>query len=136
VVIAGVFGGPVAALLSHSGRNFEDPEAESVPARELIERASGVSPEVAVVVLVEPGGDVTTGRGARRRVELVGARRSAVAAQAKSGSVRPRQTEALAPGGQPTDTASLIVAWHLNGHSGASEPHTDENAGLAAALRI
>jgi uncharacterized membrane protein YdfJ with MMPL/SSD domain len=70
VTVAGVFGGPVAGLLSHSGSNFEDPDSESVRARERIELASGVSPEVAVVVLVEPGADVRSGAG-REKLDAV-----------------------------------------------------------------
>ncbi|MGH3105102.1 MAG: MMPL family transporter [Gaiellaceae bacterium] len=70
-VAAGVFGGPVAGLLSASGSNFEDTDSESVRARALLEEAAGASPEAAIVALVETGADVRTSQAARDKVEAV-----------------------------------------------------------------
>jgi len=66
--IAGPVGGPVGGLLSAAGSNFEDSGSESVQAREALE-AAGSSPDVAVIALIDAGGDVR--REGRARVEEV-----------------------------------------------------------------
>src|SRR3712207_8468321 len=53
LVAAGVFGGPVAGLLS-TGDDFNDPGAESVAAEERLASATGADRDAEVVVLVEP----------------------------------------------------------------------------------
>jgi len=58
VAVCGVLGGPVAGKLSTSNASFEDASSASVKTRELIEQRSGVSPDIAVVVLVRAGADV------------------------------------------------------------------------------
>lgn len=50
--VAGAFGGPVATLLTSGGSPIEDPDSESIVAREELEIASGVGAEVAVIALV------------------------------------------------------------------------------------
>jgi RND superfamily putative drug exporter len=70
VLAAGLFGGPVAGLLSSGGSNFEDAGSESVAVRERLERAQGASPGVALLALVDAGSDVTSGEG-RARLEAV-----------------------------------------------------------------
>jgi uncharacterized membrane protein YdfJ with MMPL/SSD domain len=68
LVLCGALGGPVAGKLSTANSNFEDSGSPSVRARHLIETASGVSPEIALIAIVRPGADVHTAP-ARRRVE-------------------------------------------------------------------
>jgi uncharacterized membrane protein YdfJ with MMPL/SSD domain len=70
VLVAGVFGGPVAGLLSGGGSNFEDADSESVRAREQVEQAAGANPEPGMIVLVSPGEAVRSGSG-RDEVEAV-----------------------------------------------------------------
>src|SRR3712207_9284615 len=53
LVAAGVFGGPVAGLLS-TGDDFNDPGAESVAADERLAPAPGADSDGEVVVPVEP----------------------------------------------------------------------------------
>lgn len=57
LAVAGIFGGPVAGLLS-TGDDFQDPGAQSVAAGERLERAGGAEPAPAVITVVRPGGDV------------------------------------------------------------------------------
>ncbi len=57
LAVAGIFGGPVAGLLS-TGDDFQDPGAQSVAAGERLERAGGAEPAPAVIAVVRPGGDV------------------------------------------------------------------------------
>lgn len=53
--LAGSIGGPVAGLMKTSpGANFRDPGSESVTAQKLLERWTGVDPDVGVVARVEP----------------------------------------------------------------------------------
>jgi RND superfamily putative drug exporter len=53
--LAGIVGGPVAGLMKTSpGANFRDPGSESVTAQKLLERWTGVDPDVGVVARVEP----------------------------------------------------------------------------------
>ena len=54
VLLGGVFGGPVFGVLDSSG-DFEDPEGESVRARQAIDRATGANATPDVVVLVRLG---------------------------------------------------------------------------------
>jgi RND superfamily putative drug exporter len=73
VVVAVLVGGPVAGLLSGGGESFEDSSSESVAARVRLEEASGESPEIALVALVETGADVRTDAAAKTKVEDVAA---------------------------------------------------------------
>ena len=57
LALAGVFGGPVAGLLS-TGDDFQDPGAQSIAATERLEATAGVEPAPAVIAVVRPGGDV------------------------------------------------------------------------------
>lgn len=70
VFVAGFFGGPVAGLLTSGATDFDDPGSESVAARERLEQATGVNPDVSVIVLVEPGQDIRGSR-ARARIEQI-----------------------------------------------------------------
>jgi uncharacterized membrane protein YdfJ with MMPL/SSD domain len=72
VAVCGVIGGPVAAKLSSTGANFEDSASQSVRARNLLEHASGASPDVGLVVLVRAGADVRTS-AVRARVARIAA---------------------------------------------------------------
>lgn len=75
-VLCAALGGPVAGKLSTANSNFEDSSSESVRARELIERRTGVSPDVSLVALVRPGVDVRSEAGLRRVAEVVSLIRS------------------------------------------------------------
>ena len=75
-VLCGVLGGPVAGKLSTTNSNFDDSGSESVRARELIERRSGVSPDVSLVALVRPGVDVRSEAGRRGVAQVVSLIRS------------------------------------------------------------
>jgi uncharacterized membrane protein YdfJ with MMPL/SSD domain len=57
VVFAGAFGGPVVGLLD-SDDDFEDPAAESIAAREAVERATGRSAAPDLVALVRLGAPI------------------------------------------------------------------------------
>ena len=70
VVAAAAFGGPVAGLLSGASTNFEDSQAESALARKQLERATGVSPGIALVALVETPQGATSPAGKRRIAEV------------------------------------------------------------------
>ncbi|MEQ8834313.1 MAG: MMPL family transporter [Miltoncostaeaceae bacterium] len=70
LVAAVIGGGTLTGSLSPGG--FEDPSAEFVEARDVLEAAGGESPAPAVIALVEPGSDVRTGEG-RATVERVAA---------------------------------------------------------------
>ena len=66
-VVAGVFGGPVAGLLS-TNDEFSDPGSESVAADERLEDATGRRPTPGIVLLVRPAAD---GADVARRLERV-----------------------------------------------------------------
>jgi uncharacterized membrane protein YdfJ with MMPL/SSD domain len=72
VVVCAAFGAPVAAKLSATGKNFEDSSSQSIRARELIEKRSGANPDVSVIALVRPGGDVRS-PATRKRVAAIAA---------------------------------------------------------------
>jgi RND superfamily putative drug exporter len=74
VVISVLFGGPVAELLSGGGESFEDSGSESVAARERLEEATGESPDIALVALVDANADVQGDAAARTKVENVAQR--------------------------------------------------------------
>ncbi|MDQ3769709.1 MAG: efflux RND transporter permease subunit [Actinomycetota bacterium] len=68
LALAGVFGGPVAGLLS-TGDDFQDPGAQSVAAVERLERASGAEPSPTIIALVRSDGP---GAAERVEAELIG----------------------------------------------------------------
>ena len=68
--LAFAIGGPIFGLLTSSGDDFQDPASENVEARQTLEEATGATPEVNVIALVEPGTSVRSGEG-RARVEEV-----------------------------------------------------------------
>jgi uncharacterized membrane protein YdfJ with MMPL/SSD domain len=70
VLVCGALGAPVAGKLSSTSSNFEDKSSQSIKARELIERRSGVSPDVSVVLLVQAGADVHSAAVRTRVVRL------------------------------------------------------------------
>ncbi|MGH2933586.1 MAG: MMPL family transporter [Gaiellaceae bacterium] len=72
VAVCGAFGAPVVAKLSTASSNFEDSGSQSVEARNLLERATGASPDVGLVVLVRAGADVHSS-AVRTRVTQVAA---------------------------------------------------------------
>src|SRR5207244_2940447 len=67
--VAGVVGGPVPGVLVDSTTSFEDPSSESVQARHLLERASGVDDAPDVVLLIR---NATPARIAAARSALAG----------------------------------------------------------------
>jgi uncharacterized membrane protein YdfJ with MMPL/SSD domain len=67
--VAGVVGGPVPGLLVDSTTSFQDPASESVHARQLLERSSGVDDAPDVVLLVR---NATPARVAAARALLAG----------------------------------------------------------------
>ena len=69
VLLGGVFGGPVFGVLDSSG-DFEDPEGESVRARQAIDRATGANATPDVVVLVRLGAPAVGARGQARLDEV------------------------------------------------------------------
>lgn len=71
-VVAAIFGGPVASLLS-SGDDFRDPDAESARAQEQLAAASGSYAAPGVIVLVETP-DGARKRAATRKVERLAKR--------------------------------------------------------------
>jgi uncharacterized membrane protein YdfJ with MMPL/SSD domain len=73
VVLAFAIGGPVVTKLTSSGRDFEDPSAQSVKAREQLERATGANPDVALIALIRPGVAVASVAG-RAKVQEVATR--------------------------------------------------------------
>ena len=68
VLVAGVLGGPVAGALSSGNDDFFDPDAESVAARETIERATGLHAGASIVVLAR---DPAAAPGVQRTVEAI-----------------------------------------------------------------
>jgi uncharacterized membrane protein YdfJ with MMPL/SSD domain len=69
VLLGGVFGGPVFGALDSSG-DFEDPEGESVRARQALNRATGANATPDVVVLVRLGAPADRPRGQARLDEV------------------------------------------------------------------
>jgi uncharacterized membrane protein YdfJ with MMPL/SSD domain len=69
VLLGGVFGGPVFGALDSSG-DFEDPEGESVRARQALNRATGANATPDVVVLVRLGASADGPRGQARLDEV------------------------------------------------------------------
>jgi uncharacterized membrane protein YdfJ with MMPL/SSD domain len=53
VAISGAVGGQVSTLLTSGAKSFEDSSYESVQARQILEQAAGVSPEVGLVALID-----------------------------------------------------------------------------------
>jgi hypothetical protein len=58
------------ALLGGGGRDFEDPDSETVRIRERLERATGAENSFGLIALVEPGVPIDSPEG-RARVEGV-----------------------------------------------------------------
>ncbi|HEV2795976.1 MAG TPA: MMPL family transporter [Nocardioides sp.] len=80
VVVAGVFGGPVAGALDSEG-GFAPEDSDSALALERIEDATGVQPSPGILVLVDtPGGDDARVGGALTELEGVDGVASVVAA--------------------------------------------------------
>jgi RND superfamily putative drug exporter len=69
IAVSGVFGGPVAGLLS-TGDDFGDPDSESAVATERLERAAGAGTDPGIVVLVSAGAPVEA-PVARAKIEAV-----------------------------------------------------------------
>ncbi len=76
-LVGGVFGGPVAGLLSAERTDFQDPSAENVTADERLERALGQDADLGVVALVplqaDARGDAAARAAVRRAEERYGA---------------------------------------------------------------
>jgi RND superfamily putative drug exporter len=60
--VAAVFGGPVASMLPAGG--FEDPQSQSVQARDALTAATGASPDGTIVALIRTDGGVASAAGA------------------------------------------------------------------------
>jgi len=75
LVLAGLFGGPVAGLLS-TGDDFQDPGAESVAATQRLERAGGVEPSPTIVALVRSADRATAERVETRLAGVEGIART------------------------------------------------------------
>jgi uncharacterized membrane protein YdfJ with MMPL/SSD domain len=69
VLLGGVFGGPVFGALDSSG-DFEDPEGESVRARQALNRATGANATPDAVILVRLGARAEGPRGQARLDEV------------------------------------------------------------------
>lgn len=72
--IAAVLGGPVAGMLPAGG--FEDPQSQSVKARDALSAATGVSPDGTIVALVRPGAAVSSPAGAAEVAQVASVMRA------------------------------------------------------------
>ena len=106
LAVAGVFGGPVAGLLS-TGDDFQDPGSESVAATERLERASGAEPSPTILALVR---SADPGAAQRVEAELAGVEGIARTALDTSGAGGTAYVAAfLAAGADPEETAEGVT---------------------------
>jgi uncharacterized membrane protein YdfJ with MMPL/SSD domain len=104
-LIAVAFGARTPGLLGGGGRDFEDPDSETVQVRERLEEAADAETGFGLIALVEPGGPVDSPEG-RAHVEQVAGTVARDPAVAEVVSV----AEANDPGLVSTDGRATYVA--------------------------
>ncbi|HEV2769542.1 MAG TPA: MMPL family transporter [Solirubrobacteraceae bacterium] len=107
LVVAGLFGGPVAGLLS-TGDDFQDPGAESVAATERLERAGGAEPSPTIVALVRSADRAAVERTEARLAGIEGIARTVTSTSEDGRSAA--VAASLAAGADPGDTTERVAA--------------------------
>jgi uncharacterized membrane protein YdfJ with MMPL/SSD domain len=71
VVVSVAVGAPVISKLTTGSQDFQDPNAENVTARHEVERASGVDPAIAMIVIIHTDGLVASPAGIPKVLKVV-----------------------------------------------------------------
>jgi RND superfamily putative drug exporter len=107
--VAAAVGGPVAGMLPAGG--FEDPQSQSVKARDALFAATGASPDGTVVALVRPGASVLTAAGNDEVQRVAGVMRR------DPGIARVVTDKEAGAALVSRDTSSAYVLAYVNTHS-------------------